>query len=404
MFPREPSPAGDLQLDPEALHEIPNPSFEAALDLMLRARAGDIIHLVCHAFEGGIFLRLAGDASPIITPSTISMFQQVDKAEAEAVPIRAMPQATDEERRLKAARWANLYNSLFPGAVTGEVPLAEVQALYDKWLREMLNSNRPNVGLHVGSLAVFQRLNTKIKRVRALNFERLELRACNLGGNLDTMRAVKGFLGCQKLLAPTVHTFFNFSAGLETLNQILAPANPRARRIDVLGAARVPGPLNGPVRARGLAGHTRVNRINWPELLHRVNGHHTRQFLLLEPQPTTGGQPDVSMTIGNMIIGGVVVVRLDPIPNTTRYITDLAVFTDNLDGRVDPARVTRFLQSCVMPAATWQRGRIPLAGLVTDGVSNGFDVIWPDTTHGQAALGPFVFPNEPKYLELIAQV
>jgi hypothetical protein len=402
-----------MQLNPNEIHEVDPPSLELVLDQMLLAAPGSVVMVVCHgaeqggSTEGGMLLHFPGELAPSLVTSAIKIFKQVDDAETQAQQIRQMPAKTAEEKKQKSARWQQLLNGPSVGDHwTGEFPLAEMEKAYNNFLHRALNSGDRRKGLNVGSLAVFQRINDKVKRVRALKLERLELRACAIGNDPTAMQAVKEFFGCTKFLAPKVHTFYGGVRGIESLNQALRTVAPRELQRDVLTVARVPGPAPAPGR-RGARPrvHTHVTRIDWNLLMQRAAQHHTRLFLFLEPLPQNAPLPDPSLVVAGRLVGAAVLVLIDPIPNTIQFRTELAIFTNNEDGVLDEGRVSRFLDACIMPGARWGQGQaIPLAALTTDGAPSTFEVFLPDGTHGQAALGPFVLPNEPKYKELIVQV
>src|SRR5262249_55813157 len=197
--PPEPSPAGDLDLQGVPTTVMNTPSVETALDEMIHAGQGATVMLICHAWNDGLLLDWTpGSDSPALRQSMETM-EKLIGFESEAAQIPAQPEPA------RGDAWAKLLNEITPGSVHGQITASEGEAAYLKWLDAQATALKmPGRPPH----ARLRRLIGKIRAVRGLELERVELRACNIGDNRDSMKAVRRFFGCKKLLAPSAETFF----------------------------------------------------------------------------------------------------------------------------------------------------------------------------------------------------
>src|SRR5262249_47659506 len=130
---------------------------------------------------------------------SMETMQKLIGFEAEAAQIASLPEPA------RGDAWAKLLNEITPGSVHGPITASEGEAAYLKWLDAQATAFKmPGRPPH----ARLRRLIGKIRAVRALELERVELRACNIGDNRASMKTVRRFFGCKKLLAPSAETFF----------------------------------------------------------------------------------------------------------------------------------------------------------------------------------------------------
>jgi ABC-type transporter Mla MlaB component len=124
----------------------------------------------------------------------------VSAAQRGAKVARALPAGTETQRKAKIDAWRRLTDQLAGDIDFGEVTLQEVERKYEHWLDDMAKNKLLLAG--VLPRATLTRLVEKIERVQSLKLKRVELRACNIGGFPEAMKAVKELFGCNKLLAP----------------------------------------------------------------------------------------------------------------------------------------------------------------------------------------------------------
>jgi hypothetical protein len=376
MFPREPSPAGAMTLSPGMTTVLATGNFEAVLDEMLKASAGDVVMLVCHAYSDGMLLHLTGGSSALIEKGTIERLEKIEAAEKEAGAIGALP---SEEKQVAA--WKKLIDRLAPGSIQGSFTSAEGQAFYEKWLDVQAGDLRLT---GKSPRAVLRRLLDKIKRLRALQLSRVELRACNLGSSDEGMKAAKRLFGCKQLLAPSTGTFFMSRLPVFTLPQLADFFQERAKHPRV----RSPNPRGAPA----------LDRRKMLGLLHTGT---TRTF--------TGNELTI---IGTIVEGGMgrFGIGLLPVigPDTTVAVAieEVSAFhyrgftaAKGSAGATTPTwkYVAEFLGNFVMPGTSYSSGLFPLAGFWTP------DRVWPASVDAEDRV-PFLLPNEKQYLDFIKRI
>ena len=146
-----------------------------------------------------------------------------------------MPAKEADDKKVVLDRWAKLINQLQPGAITGTFTTKEAEAFYAKWV-EMVAGQ---LGFSGNPRAVaLRRFLARLRKLRAIKLARLELRACNIGTDKETMEIVRKFFGALKLTAPTVGTFFTSPISPLPVVRLLA-----ARLRDIRGVGRLPGPI-----------------------------------------------------------------------------------------------------------------------------------------------------------------
>lgn len=358
-FPRELSPLGELALKVANMKELRRISLDAVLDEMQKAGPGGIVVLVCHAYRHGMLLPLApGSTSVFADIDNLATIDKIIGAEAEVASIRALPAKSPQI----IERWTKLLNSLQPGWVVGTISAQEAEGAYAKWIGGWAKT------FEFKTSAALRDFLKKVVKLRTLKLSRIELRACNIGSEPDTMEAVRKFFGVDHLTAPIVGTFFGWVPVFA-----MAPANGLSDHLGVIGAAQQPGPL------RALP---RVLDARSGALMAQTD-HSRRAFLPVE--------------------GYVFDPRNDPSLKAAHFqfiltIDEIAAFKYSLFAYVVAApnshspnwsKVRNFLDEWVMPGSTYASGGFPLAGL------------W--TAEEGVVETPYVLPGEMGYLRCIEQ-
>ena len=388
-----------MALDPQATARLTNTTLEAVLGEMAAAGASGTVMIVCHAYQGGLLMPIVtGGATADVT--ALNLLDQLGNAEARVVVIRAMPEKTPQEQQAKIAAWTALFTSLNV-TLTGTFTSAQAD-----------NHYRTNVvpaflrPLQLPNLATFNRLMGAVQAVRALKLDRVELRACNIGGNQGSMTTIKKFFNCGKLLAPTVETFFMSNLALDSLDaaDVLLKRDPtggllfdprRARqRAAVLGRARMPGPL----------AHTFTGSWNDPaemELQALPSDYSSRGFWIVRMAAVPSGGP-MGATAAQMTSRFMLAIVIREV-SAFNYQGAIYVPT----AATAAADLQQFVAVAIMPNSAYAAGPLPLAGFWRpDGIANTHYVkqMFPEHLQFAPMVLPFIFPNEPRYVKLIAQV
>jgi hypothetical protein len=369
-FPLEPSPLGDMTLTKSTTTAMTNSSVDAALDPMLKAGADGVVILVCHAYPQGILLPLATGGSALAVASNMKIVEDVITAEDEAASIRKMPAKDAVETKAVLDRWAKLLNRLQPGSITGTFTTKEAEAFYSKWLEMVAGplgfSGKPRA-------VALRRFLDRLRKVRAIKLARLELRACNIGNNKETMEIVRKFFGALKLTAPTVGTFF-LSPVLPSTVVRFRPKS--ARRI--LGTGRLPGPIGIRVRAETNS----VGVIAGPK--DNVTRGFLRTTVIAGPTPTLARSGMHLGTVEQSFFAFTLTIE----ETSAFHYKASATVVNAADGRQDWSTVREFVTGWILPNSSYARGAFPIAGLWTPDIQDL----------------PFVLPNETSYTRLMEVV
>ena len=406
MFPREPSPAGEMTFKGKTTTVIRQAmTLELLLTTLAKSGSGSVVMIVCHAYRGGFYMPLTSASKSVYGDTTaIDQIEKADGIARKADAIRSMPEATEEERKTKIEAWKKLFNSIKPNSVTGTFTLKEAE--------EFLNKQVAPAFLRPLGLSRFAQAKAFMKKVRAvqdLKLDRIELRACNIGHNTKAMQAFKRLFGCKKLLAPAAETVFLANAAIDTFDKLVA-LNAQASTSSLPSSSR---------RGRQAAGAASTTRIRGPlgreidEALKRQlekwrrKNTPTREFYT-SVQAGTGGTasnnnpPQMAMSIS-------VWELLDR--QGGRPTFEYRVFAAGKSIRqVEWPRVKEVIDAMIMPGSSYKSGAMPLSALWTPPENPSGWIPWtwifpakqgPPFTTGAV---PFVFANEPKYLELIKTV
>jgi hypothetical protein len=193
MFPHEPSASSALDIHIDELVPIQQINLEKVLDEMLtldEAGGGEIL-IVAHGTveegsAGGLSMPLAEGCS------VDAMRDEVRAVTKAAVAVR--------EAASDPLGWTRfIENPLDRRRVQDSATREQGPGLFQEWLQ----ARARGVGLSKERLLeIVKKRNLVVDRA----FQRVEIRACNLGAFPDAMRALREFFGAQRLLAPQVIT------------------------------------------------------------------------------------------------------------------------------------------------------------------------------------------------------
>jgi hypothetical protein len=376
-IPWEPSPAGNLALDQSPIVRLNDATLDSVLDEMIKAGAGATVLLVCHAYGEGLLMPLAHHGRLPAGRTAITKLLEVSSAEGKARAIRGMPERTDNDKKKKIDAWTALTDEIAAGAVMGEVTLQEAEWLYTNWVdgvaKDQLLLGGPS------PTAVLKRLVQKVERVQSLNLDRVELRACNIGGFPDAMAKVKQLFGCRSLLAPLVGTFYLSGVPVETLDRFDRRFVSEHRR----GGFRYPGPAGrfeelgwDPPEAFAL-GVRKANpgmRIFWDvqsTYIPPANPHPS-------PHKYDGGTSVIKMRQ----VFAMIVEEVSPF----WYRGSAATWHESKRHGPLQDDAQTFVHDYIMGTASYKSGSLTVAGFWTPG--GGM---------------PWLLPNEPEYVQQITQ-
>jgi hypothetical protein len=240
-FPHEPSPAGEMALKASATVVVSPLTALGLLDELVKAGAGGTALVVCHAEPQGLRVRLDAKGTFLSQPA-VEVIEQSERGLARATAIRAMPEKTPKEKQDKKNEWQALSERIEMG-LHGEFSLAEASQQFDKWFASQAGRLRI-------STRTLRQLFTKSNAVRALNLDRLEFRACDLGTDKAAMTVLKRFFGCKTLVAPRCRTIYLAPITVESIAPLVPiksagpQALPQVSQMPggVWNAHRVPGP------------------------------------------------------------------------------------------------------------------------------------------------------------------
>jgi hypothetical protein len=344
-------------------------SLFMALPEMAKAGGGGAVVLVCHAYQQGLLLPVAPNGKSVFAEtSALAIIDQAIAAEAEAKNIRALPRTNDAEKKIVLDRWSKLIDSLQRGAISGEITEKDAEAFYAKWI-DMVSKK-----LEFGTVPPFRQLLDRVLRLRAVKLSRLELRACNVGGNGATLETLRKFFAVDHITAPILGTFY----ATTPVNPMIPQGAPRGVR----GSSRAPGP----VRDQGLQ-EAKTAR----DLLADAT---TRGFVGKLSEPLESDRPLWARRRGvrpffdvdDITISYRFILRIVS-PTAFHYRLSAWVTSAGTHLTQDWSVVQTFVAEQIMRGSSFQRGLLPLAGLWNPGVRDQ----------------PFILPLEQEYTKNIAQ-
>jgi hypothetical protein len=374
VFPKEPSPLGDLSFAPATTTVMAgNTSLDAALTAMMRAGSGGAVVLVCHAFKGGLLLPIAPNGGAVFAVvDNLKIVDLVVGAESEVDAIRKAARTTDDEKKAVLDRWKKLINRLQPNSITGAFTEREAEKFYAKFVdmvARKLGFNGP---------APLRQFLARLLAVRRLRLSRVELRACTIGADKNTMEFIRTFLNIEHLTAPTVETFYHSPIPVDTMWAADKFGIGRSRNVP--RGFRVPGSI-GQTRPVIEQGNDPRHGPGWIDVYTSVSirggtGHTTRGFLQNWAFHTTFwlGFYEFILTVDETSL--------------FHYRATAAVTSAGNGVTPDWTKVRSFVKTSIMDSTSYVSGPFPIAGF------------WTPDSQNQ----PFVLPNEPNYTKLIGQV
>ena len=203
MFQHEPGRTSDddMTVTVDSADELRHITMEAVLDRMqAAAQAGEReLLIVAHGEPEGFIMPIAAGGSSAVKDA-LEIVSRAGAALARRVTIRARPASE------QVAAWGELIEELAPGTVRGAIAVPDAERWFEHtWLAAQAHALR----LHGGhETQVLERLVDKMNRVRHAQFQRVEVRACNIGANVEALRALCQFWGARRVCAPNVGTFY----------------------------------------------------------------------------------------------------------------------------------------------------------------------------------------------------
>jgi hypothetical protein len=237
---REPSPAGDISFTSSDISTVKagDMDLEQVLTQMKSIPApppesgtGREILVVTHSDPKGFKMPImkGGQTSVIFNVMDImpKIQEGIDRREAiRTMPAARVPRAWQD--------WFKDFESgvkLESGFETNDKWQEYVEKKYNEWYTRQGTTilKLPNPGTNL------KKILDLLKDVKALNFARMEFRACRLGTSTDSLKKVATFFNAKKVVAPKeVRTFY----GVTTL-EVLADAKKYAAQLKGLGKIRM---------------------------------------------------------------------------------------------------------------------------------------------------------------------
>lgn len=196
-------------------------TLEEVLDLMGKAAAGGIVVIYAHANANGLLMRITANSQSAMAKN-IRGVSRAWKAIFEVIKLRsgewpAPGKSGKPVFRIDVPAAQELFKRLvqdlgkFDGGFEKRLPdpntvtnRDQADAWIDQWV-EMMAKASLAPGLTQDDL---RRVCRAMQKVRDLRFERVEIRACNIGKDKENLNAFKEFFGAGKVTAPKTTMFF----------------------------------------------------------------------------------------------------------------------------------------------------------------------------------------------------
>lgn len=372
QFPWEPSPAGEMTIDPKNITSLQDATLQGVLDAMAQAPAGGNVLLVCHAEKNGLLMPVAKGAIGSAGQTELAKLLELSALQQKVKRIHAMPNGTDEEKKAKVNAWFELHRGIDSEPAFEGATLQQLEQNYVKWLEDVaqdelfLRGKSPRADL----VKLIQSMET----VQSRRFKRVELRACDIGGSTTAMETLKKFFGCQKLLAPTVTTFYLKALPIHNLGTF----SNRYHQDHKTGNYRSPGPIGTKYKDPGdyvidVVRPNPGNRIFWDV----EYGYIPPENAGPGPLKNDGGTTTIKLKrrLASMLVEEV-----------QKYWFRGSLGIWNTQGLTDQAQ--KFVKDFIMPASKYTGGDLNIAGFWTPGSTNL----------------PWILPNDPEYIDQIKEV
>jgi hypothetical protein len=395
FFPREPSPLGELSFASATTTVMTaDTSLGAVLTVMMRAGSGGVVVLVCHASTRGMLLPIAPGGGARSVVYNLNKVDVIVGAESEVDAIRKAPRTTEEEKKALLDRWVKLFDRLNREDIWKDkstpqhIPIPGTEPEAEKLYAKFTDGLSGDLGFN--GPAPLRQFLAKLLAVRRLKLSRLELRACNIGGDKNTMDFIRTFLNVEHLTAPTVKTFYHSPISVDSMWISIRIGVGKDRSIP--RGFRIPGSIGRQTRPVVAQGNNPQLGPGWTEvfdselILGQV-GHTTRGFLRnwVLPQKSLSLARPLDATA--FVIFYEFILTVDE-TSVSHYRATAAVTSAGNGVTPDWTKVRTFVKTSIMDTTSYMNGPFPIAGLWTPNNQNH----------------PFVLPNESEYIGLIAQV
>jgi len=202
IFPREPSPLGPWRIDQVVV--IRDISFEKLVDMMLGLRKKEYL-VVCHGSSFGFFMPLINgsesSAMALNFDGGDGALKILMKIIDELANADAAAQKVKEDERVAA--WKALIQRLVGKKEADQITTSKKgKAAFTKWLDEFSIKS-----MNIKGKAI-ERLARKVKQLRQVHLDRVELRACDMGARPEALDILRKTLGAKAVAAPNMETFY----------------------------------------------------------------------------------------------------------------------------------------------------------------------------------------------------
>lgn len=256
-FLAEPSPLGTIEMESSQIRALNNPDLLALLRAMAAPSASRDILLVCHApiaGEPGLLLPLVGKSGSA-GKEALELLIKAETWNDTATDIIGS-QASEAD---KVAKWKQLFDTIQKDASSGKIGFRGVTGTFTSaeaktfWEGSVLPGIASTLGISKADLLrLFEARRACVQR----KLERLEIRACDVGGSPDVMDLIRRYFGCKKVTAPKLETFYHSGVGSVAIN-------PRRKPQLACAAGSMDSTL---APGRGLW-RTSPSRLPWDSLL-----------------------------------------------------------------------------------------------------------------------------------------
>ena len=375
QFPWEPSPAGDLDLQNAKIVKLEKATLDLVLGEMAKAPAGGKVLIVCHAHDEGkgLLMPLAAGAGMSAQQEAMDRLLEAGVAARRATTIRAMPTKTDQEKKAKSEQWIGLATDFRLGFPPDGATVAQLEQFFETGLRGFAQRE-----LHLaGGATDLKRMLAHVEKVQSLKLERVEFRACKIGGDEDTLKTLKKLFGCGKLLAPTARTFYIRGLPVDTLERF----DKLYIREHPVGKLRPPGPAGKSFKDAGdfvidVIRKNPATRIFWDVefgYIPSANPHPA-------PYKFDGGTTTIKLK------GRVLAMLVEEIAPSW-YRGSAATWHETKRSRPEWDDAGKFVEEYMMHQSRYKSGSLMVSGFWTPGEEV-----------------PWLLPREPDYVDHVKQV
>lgn len=203
MFPWEPSidPKEDMEVFfDDKLDMIRQITLEKVMERMVALVGEKVVLIVSHGTKGGFFMPIVAGSEKAVALNLESL-TKVWEAHKVAARLRLLAKIFGKRDQYR--RWQELLRTLPGGenAVVAPGQSEQADKIYTKWETAELRKYKISLDKLRDVMVLRDRLADK-------KFERIEIRACNMGASTSELEFIRVFLGAKKIIAPNQDTFF----------------------------------------------------------------------------------------------------------------------------------------------------------------------------------------------------